>query len=248
MRNDAEIGTDTTNTRQQTDNGMQNFYAKLPSAEDDSASSDWHLGLEKNYAAEVRVRTLLGSLICEGTEPSSVREKDIYRILELNEVTDVEALYKTSGKRFVLIFVSEDSALKCLDAELSVVTDNERVSLVIRKRWRAPTFVTLFLPEYISCRAVELAFSNFGEVDRVFYGTHKFNRNLRNGKRHIRIFPSGGDPKTLPQKITFSDGVSRDVLYKGKIVNCYRCNIRHALGDDCAEVVSKESDLPLSEQ
>ena len=84
----------------------------------------------------MRVRSLLGSLICEGTEPSSVREKDIYRILELNEVTDVEALYKTSGKRFVLIFGLEDSALKCLDAELSVVTDDERVSLVFRKRWR----------------------------------------------------------------------------------------------------------------
>ena len=123
----------------------------------------------------MRVRTLLGSLMCEGTEPSSVREKDIYRILELNEVTDVEALYKTSGKRFVLIFGSEDSALKCLDAELSAVTDNKSVSLVFRKRRRAPMFVTLFLPEYISCQAVELAFSNFGEGDRVFYGTHKFN-------------------------------------------------------------------------
>ena len=50
MRNYAESGTDTTNTRQQPDDGMQNFYAKLPSAEDDSASSDWHLGLEENYA------------------------------------------------------------------------------------------------------------------------------------------------------------------------------------------------------
>ena len=248
MRIDAESGTDTANTRQQPYDGMQNFYAKLPSAEDDSASSDWHLGLEERYAAEVRVRTLLCSLIYEGTEPTSVREKDIYRILQLNEVTDVEALYKTSGKRFVLIFGSEDSALKCLDAELSAVTDDERVSLVFRKRRRAPTFVTLFLPKYISCRAVELAFSNFGEVDRVFYGTHKFNRNLRNGKRHIRILPSEGNPKTLPRKITFRNGVSRDVLYKGKIVNCYRCNTRYALRDDCAEVVSKESDVPLSEQ
>ena len=176
---DAESGTGTANTRKQPDDGVQNFYAKLPPVEDDSTSSDWHLGLEERYAAEVRVRTLLSSLICEGTEPTSVGEKDIYRILQLKEVTDVEALYKTSGKRFVLIFGLEDSALKCLDAELSAVTDDERISLVFRERWRAPTFITLFLPKYISCWAVELAFSNFAEVDRVFYGTQKFNRNLR---------------------------------------------------------------------
>ena len=40
MRNNAESGTDTANTREQHDDGMQNFYAKLPSAEDDPASSD----------------------------------------------------------------------------------------------------------------------------------------------------------------------------------------------------------------
>ena len=80
------------------------------------------MGHEENYAAEMRVRTLLGRLKCEGAEPSSVREKDIFRILELNEVTDVEAVYKTSGERFVLIFGSEDSASKCRSTELSAVS------------------------------------------------------------------------------------------------------------------------------
>ena len=239
------------------DDGMKNFHLELPSAEnaDSSSSEEWHTGHEENYAAEVKARTLLGSLVCQGTEPSSVREKDIYQILVLNEITDVEALYKVSRQRFVLIFGSEDSALKCRGAELSAVSGDVRTSLLFAgsdlrfgRRKRAPTFVTLFLPEYISCKAVELAFSNFGEVDRVFYGTHKFNRTLRNGKRHVRIFPCGGDPRTLPRRITFSDGVSRDVLYRGKIVNCYRCNTRHGLGDDCARVVGSDTDVPLPEQ
>ena len=181
-------------------------------------------------------------------------EKKTYQILELYEIANVKALYRISRQRFVLIFGSKDSALKCKSTELSAVSGDERISLLFGgsnlrfgKPRRAPTFVTLFLPEYISCRAAELAFSNFGEVERVFFGTHKFNRNLRNGKRH-RIFPCGGGPKTLPRKIIFSNGVSRDVLYKGKIVNCYRCNTRHGLGDDCAEVIGNESGVPLPEQ
>ena len=242
-----DVSRDTEPTADNTD-GM-NFKLQLPPAEVNPSSSEiWHTGREEDYATEVRVRTLFGRLECEGTEPSSVREKDIFRILELNEVRDVEALYKTSAQRFVLIFGSEDSALKCLDAELSFASGDERVSLVFRKRRRAPTFITMFLPEYISCQAVDLAFSNFGEVQTVFYGTHTFNRNIRNGKRHVRIFPNGGNPEILPRRITFSDGISRDVLYKGKLVNCYRCGTRHALGDSCAEVVCQNSDMTLAEQ
>ena len=242
-----DVSRDTEPTADNTD-GM-NFKLQLPPAEVNPSSSEiWHTGREEDYATEVRVRTLFGRLECEGMEPNSVREKDIFRILELNEVRDVEALYKTSAQRFVLIFGSEDSALKCLDAELSFASGDERVSLVFRKRRRAPTFVTMFLPEYISCQAVDLAFSNFGEVQNVFYGTHTFNRNIRNGKRHIRIFPSGGNPGILPRRITFSDGISRDVLYKGKLVDCYRCNTRHALGDDCAGAVCQDSDTLATEQ
>ena len=230
---------------------------KLSHAEkvDSTSLEYWHIDHKENYAAKLRVRTLFRSLQCKGTEPSSVREKDIYQILVLNEITDVEALYKISGQRFVLIFGSEDSALKCESTELAVVSGDERISLLLgrsdlrfRKPKRAPTFATIFLPECISCRAVELAFSNFEDVYRLFYDTQKFNRNLRSGKQHIGIFPSGGDLKTLAQKITFSDGVPQDVLYKGKIVNCYRYNTRHGLGNDCAKVVSNDSDVPLSEQ
>ena len=238
-----------TDTETATPQGMQNFYLELPPGNADSSSSEhWYSGHEENYAAEVRVRTLHGRIICEGAEPSSIREEEIYRILESNEVTDVEALYKTSKGTFILIFGSEDSASKCRSAELSATSGERRVTLLFRERRRAPTFVTIFCPEYISCRAVELAFANFGEVQRVFYGTHTFNRNLRNGKRHVRIFPTGGDPRVLPRRITFLDGISRDVLYKEKIVDCYRCDTRHALGDRCPEVVGNQPSVALHEQ
>ena len=236
-------------TETATPKGMQNYYLELPPGNADSSSSEhWYSGHEENYAAEVRVRTLHGRIICQGAEPSSIREEEIYRILESNEVTDVEALYKTSKGRFVLIFGSENSASKCRSAELSASSGEARVTLLFRERRRAPTFVTIFCPEYISCRAVELAFANFGEVQRVFYGTHRFNRNLRNGKRHVRIFPTGGDPTILPRRVTFPDGISRDVLYKEKIVDCYRCDTRHALGGGCPEVVSNQPNVVPHEQ
>ena len=77
--------------------GMQNFYLELPPENADSSSSEhWHSGHEENYAAKVRVRTLHGRIICELAEPSSIREEEIYWLLESNEVTDVEALDKTS--------------------------------------------------------------------------------------------------------------------------------------------------------
>ena len=55
----------------------------------------------------------------DDTEPSSILEQDIFQILEPNKVKDVEALYKTSKQRFVLVFGSEDSASQCRRTELS---------------------------------------------------------------------------------------------------------------------------------
>lgn len=108
--------------------------------------------------------------------------------------------------------------------------------------------MTIFCPEYISCLAVELAFANFGEVQRVYHGTRTFNRNLRNSKRHVRIFPTGGDPTILPRMVTFLDGISREVLYKEKIVDCYRCDTRHALSDGCPEALCNQPNVAPHEQ
>ena len=67
----------------------------------------------------------------------------------------------------------------------------------------------------------------------VFKDRHKFNKKIRNGKRHIRVFPAGGDPVILPRKIVFYSGIRRDVLFAEKVVLCYRCKIRHMLGENC---------------
>ena len=230
--------------------GTQHFQAVLPPPGNVKLTpwDDWHAGKKEDYATEVKVRTVLSKLECNRTEPSVVLEEDIYWTLKLHDVNDVEALYKTSKQRFVLIFESEDSALKCWSEVLCAVSDNVSVSLLFWGQWRTPTFLTLFCPECISCPAVELAFSKFGEVDKAFCGKDKFKRNIRNGKRHIRIFPSGGDPRVLPRKITFHDEISRDILHKGKIVNHYRCDTWHALGDGCPIAVSEEADVLIPEQ
>ena len=39
--------------------------------------------------------------------------------------------------------------------------------------------------------------------ERRFKRKHKFNRNIRNGKGHVQIFPTKGNPTMLPRKIVF---------------------------------------------
>ena len=82
----------------------------------------------------------------------------------------------------------------------------------------------------VSDQAVRLVFSNFEEIVPVFKERHKFNRKIRNGKRHVRIFPAGGDPTILPRKIYFHGRVKRDVLFAEKVMLCYRCKTWHMLG------------------
>ena len=50
----------------------------------------------------------------------------------------------------------------------------------------------------------------------VFKSRHKFNRSIKNGERHVRIFPAGGEPAILPRKISFHDNIQRDVLFAEK--------------------------------
>ena len=113
-----------------------------------------------------------------------------------------------------------------------------------------PIFVTIFLPEFISDQAVRLAFSRFGDVISVFKGRHKFNTDVRNGKRHVKIFPAGEDPAILPRKITFHGRIQRDVLFAEKVVLCYRCKTRHMLGENCpvATPTTEDCSMFLAEQ
>ena len=118
------------------------------------------------------------------------------------------------------------------------------------QKWeREPIFVTILLPELISDQAVSLAFSSFGEVVSVFKSRHKFNRSIRNGRRHVRIFPAGGDPTVLPKKISFYGNIQRDILIAEKVVLCYRCKTWHMLGENCpvATPTTEDSGMPLNE-
>ena len=106
--------------------------------------------------------------------------------------------------------------------------------------------MTILLPEFIGDQAVRFALSNFGEVVSVFKGRHKFNRSIRNGKRHVRIFPAGGDPAILPRKISFHGNIQRDVLFAEKVVLCYRCKTRHMFGENCPVITPTQKDSSMS--
>ena len=111
---------------------------------------------------------------------------------------------------------------------------------------REPIFVTILLPEFISDQAVRLALSNFGEVVSVFKGRHTFNRSIRNGKRHVRIFPMEGDPAILPRKISFHGNIQRDVLFAEKVLLCCRCKTHHMFGGNCPVITPTQKDSSMS--
>ena len=86
-----------------------------------------------------------------------------------------------------------------------------------------------------------LAFSNFGEVVSVFKGRHEFNRKIRNGKKQVKIFPTGGDPMILPRKISFHGSIQKE-----KVVLGYKGKTRHMLGESCPETTPTPEDSGLS--
>ena len=130
------------------------------------------------------------------------------------------------------ILLLEETKRNILESDICRILESEGVIGNFRKRvgllrdGREPIFVTIFLPEFISDQTVGLAFSNFAEVVSVFKGRHRFNRDVRNGKRHVKIFHGRGDPAILPRKSSFHGSIKRDVLFMEKVL-CYRCKTRH---------------------
>ena len=143
--------------------------------------------------------------MCSEETQKKILESDIFRILESEGVTEIGALYKVSPSKFVLVFESKTAKKKLEGREIQCRFGDSEICLNFHKRvgplrnGREPILVTIFLPEFISDQAVRLAFSNFGDVVAVFKGSHKFNRKIRNCKKHIKIFP-GEDPTILPRK------------------------------------------------
>ena len=252
----------------QLNNGICNFI--FPSEEDSARASEenldpnsagsvnsrtggvWNKSLEEAHSAEVKERSLLGHLMCSEETQKKILESDIFRILKSEGVTEIGALYKVSPSKFVLVFGSKAAKEKLENTEIQCRFGDFEICLNFHKRvgplrnGREPIFVTIFLPEFISDQAVRLAFSRFGDVISVFKGRHKFNTDVRNGKRHVKIFPAGEDPAILPRKITFHGRIQRDVLFAEKVVLCYRWKTRHILGENCPVVTPAQEDSSMS--
>ena len=254
-----------------TKNGIYNFCLPSEGESDktpqgnlvtDSAGSKgaraggvWHRSLEESHSAQIRERSLPGYVQCLD-DSHQILESDIFRILKCEGVQGIEAMYKVSPSKFVLVFGSRAEKGKIFNTVIHSRFGESDLYLNFSKRGgplrngNEPILVTINLPEHVSDQAVELAFSNFGEVVSVLKGRHKFNRKLKNGKRHVRIFPAGGDPAVLPRKISFFGGASKDVLFAEKVVQCYRCKTRHMLGENCpvAAPTPEGSSMSHSEQ
>ena len=84
--------------------------------------------------------------------------------------------------------------------------------------------------ELVLSEIERLAFSNFGEVVSVFKDRHEFSRKIRNSKKQVKIFPTGGDPMMLPRKISFHGSI-----WKEKVMLRYSCKTGHMLGESCPE-------------
>ena len=151
-----------------------------------------------------------------------------------------------------MFFGSKAAKEKLQGTEIQYRFGNSEICLSFRKRigplrnGRETIFVAILLPEFISDQAVRLAVSIVGELVSVFKGRHKFSRSIRNGKRHVRIFPVGGDPAILPRKISFHGNIQRDFLFTEKVVLCYRCKTRHMFGDNCPVITLTQKDSSMS--
>ena len=216
----------------------------------------WYKSLEESHSAQIKERSLLGHVLCPEETQKKTLESDIFRILGSEGVTEIGALYKVSPSKFVLVFGSQTEKEKLQNTAIQCRFGESDITLSFHKRigplrnGKEPVFVTTNLPEHVSDQAVRLAFSHFGEVVSVLKVRHKFNRKIRNGKRHVRVFPAGGDPAILPRKIAFHGCVSRDVLFAEKVVLSYRCKTRHMLGENCPVVspTSEDFDMSYTEQ
>ena len=174
-------------TRTNPGNPVINYNAILPSA-DTAEPNAWNVEKEKNYADNVKTRTVQGTIICEHLELDQVNEHSIYKILKSHNVTGISSIYKISSERFLLTFSSKEEALKCQEYDLcGRSNDNKTIYLSFNARQKPATFLTMHIPEYISPMAVYHAFSNFGDVGIVYFGKHTFNEKIRNGKRHYHV-------------------------------------------------------------
>ena len=169
-----------------------------------------HWSLEENHSACINERSLIGHIMC--------LEETLKKILESDILTEVGAPCKASPSKFVLVFRSKTPEEKLAGTEIQCRFSNSEVCLSFRKRvgplrnGKEPILVTIFLPEIIS-----------DQVVRLQKYRHVFNRKIRNGKRHVKIFPVGGDPMIPARKTSLYGSIQKE-----KGVPCHVKNSAHA--------------------
>ena len=128
-------------------------------------------------------------------------------------MTEIGALYKVSPSKFVLVFGSRTKKEKLAGTDIQCRFGDSEICLNflnqigLLRNGKEPILVTILLPELISDQAVRLFFCSFGDVVSVFKGRYEFNMKIRNDKRHVKIFPTGGDPSILPRKVSFHGSI-----------------------------------------
>ena len=213
----------------------------------------WHKSLEESHSAQIKEKSMLGHLVYSEETTKKFLESDIFRILKSEGITEIGALYKVSPSMFVLVFGSKTTKQKLQGTEIQCRFGDLEVFLNFCKRvgaltnGREPIFVTILFLEFISDQPVDK--SNFGEVVSALKGRHKFNRSIRNGKRHVRMFPVGGDPDIVKENF-FPWKYPQRCREKGGVVLQVQNSTRHMLGENgpVLTLTQKDSSMSFTEQ
>ena len=201
---------------------------------------------ELQHSSKEPGKSLYGSYdVVEGNDSFSSLELLQIMVKHIDQ-KNTEAFYKTVEGKFIVVLVN--SGLKeTFPPELNFQgkIQNSKVNFRLQHETRKrgfrqgieddTVFVTMFLPTLISDAAVKKAFSEFGKVHDVFPGRYKNTpfSSIRNGKRHIRMMPSG-TKHDLPHQIQFrEEDRLYHVLWAQKVIFCKRCSTHHELRYKC---------------
>ena len=124
------------------------------------AGGVWHRSLEESHSAQIRERSLPGYVQCLD-DSHQILESDIFRILKCEGVQGIEAMYKVSPSKFVLVFGSRAEKGKIFNTVIHSRFGESDLYLNFSKRGgplrngNEPILVTINLPEHVSDQAVQ---------------------------------------------------------------------------------------------
>ena len=227
----------------------ENLEPNSPGLKSSQTRGVWHKFLEESHSAQIKEKSMLGHLVSSEETQKDIIESVIFRILDSEGITEIDALYKVSPSKFILAFGSKTAKEKLQGTEIQCRFGDFEVFLNFCKRvgaltnGREPIFVTILFPKFICDQAVDK--SNFREVVSALKGRHKFNRSIRNGKRHVRMFPVGGDPDIVKENF-FPWKYPQRCRGKGGVVLQVQNSTRHMLGENGPVLTLTQKDSSMS--